>query len=145
MRKRRCVEKKGHKSRSDCWVLGKVGYEVDRGIVAPLMKWHSWLCIPLDIYTQVRSLSQLTHIHNHDTFNQSAPVQICLLFNTHCIVLSKQLVNAVFYNYIAMETQLGSPSCRLWLLHLHLIEIQISHNWLTVHCSPWESSCHRYK
>ncbi len=52
---------KGHNSRSACWVLGKVCYEVDRGIVVPLMKWHRWLCIPLDIYTQVRTLSQLTH------------------------------------------------------------------------------------
>jgi len=45
---------------------------VDHGIVVPLMKWHSWLGILLDIYTQIRSLSQLTythtHSHNYDTF-----------------------------------------------------------------------------
>jgi len=42
--------------------------------------------------------------------DQSASIQIQLLFNTQCIVLSKQLVNVVLYNYIAMETQLGPPS-----------------------------------
>lgn len=104
--KKRSVEK-GHKSRSACCVLGKVCYEVDREIVVPLMKLHSWLCISLDIYTQIHSL----HAHTRTTpsINQH-PFRFTSYSTLTVFVLSKQLVNVVLYNYITMEAQLGSPS-----------------------------------